>query len=165
MLTTQEDIRGNSMKRTLALAAITCLALFSLVNSAGGEEPAELHERIAKLDAEFFGAFNTCDLKKVAEMFHEELEFFHDISGLAGREQSVQSLTSLCDRKLGLERTLVEGSLEVYPIPNYGAIQKGEHTFCHMENGKNDCGTFGFVHIWKDTENGWKMTRVVSYGH
>ncbi len=27
-----------------------------------------------------------------------------------------------------------------------------------------DCGTFEFVHVWKQTNDGWKMSRVISYG-
>jgi hypothetical protein len=33
---------------------------------------------------------------------------------------------------------LVPGSLEVYPIPGYGAMQIGAHTFCHIEDGSNN---------------------------
>jgi hypothetical protein len=35
----------------------------------------------------------------------------------------------------------------------------------HIENGKDDCGTFKFLQIWKHTADGWKLARVVSYGH
>jgi len=44
-------------------------------------------------------------------------------------------------------------------------MQVAAHKFCHTENGKPDCGTFKFVHIWKQTPKGWKIARVVSYGH
>lgn len=64
-----------------------------------------------------------------------------------------------------MTRTLVEGSLEVYPVKDYGAIQIGSHTFCHMENGQEDCGTFKFVHLWRKENDSWKLTRVISYGH
>ena len=64
-----------------------------------------------------------------------------------------------------LKRELVKGSLEVYPIPGYGAMEIGAHTFCHIENGKQECGTFKFVHIWQKNKEGWQITRVVSYGH
>jgi len=65
----------------------------------------------------------------------------------------------------GLRRELVKGSLEIYPIPGYGAMEIGEHKFCHLENGKQDCGTFKFVHIWEKKNGEWKISRVVSYDH
>jgi hypothetical protein len=65
----------------------------------------------------------------------------------------------------GLKRELVPGTLEVYPVRDYGAIEIGSHRFCHDENGKQDCGTFKFMHIWKKTGNEWKITRIISYDH
>jgi hypothetical protein len=53
----------------------------------------------------------------------------------------------------------------VYPVNNFGAMEIGAHKFCHLENGKQDCGTFKFAMIWKKTEDGWKISRVISYGH
>ena len=64
-----------------------------------------------------------------------------------------------------LTRELVKGSLEVYPIKNYGAIEIGEHQFKHIENGKEEIGTFKFVMIWKLENNLWKISRVISFGH
>src|SRR5205807_584703 len=37
--------------------------------------------------------------------------------------------------------------------------------FCHVEHDKDNSGTFSFVHIWRQTSAGWKISRVVSYGH
>jgi hypothetical protein len=65
----------------------------------------------------------------------------------------------------GIKRELIEGSLEVYPINNYGAIEIGAHKFCHFENGKNDCGTFPFIMIWQRQADAWKISRVISYNH
>jgi hypothetical protein len=39
------------------------------------------------------------------------------------------------------------------------------HRFCHAEQGKDECGVFSFVHIWRRTTTGWKISRVISYGH
>ena len=73
---------------------------------------------------------------------------------------------SNCGQALGLVRTLIPGSLKVYPVPGYGAIQEGEHRFCHPVDGGQDCGTFQFVHIWRESASGnWQLTRVISYGH
>ena len=46
-----------------------------------------------------------------------------------------------------IRRDLELGSLQVYPIKDYGAMEIGRHRFCHKENGKDDCGTFGFAMV------------------
>jgi hypothetical protein len=124
-----------------------------------------LYKEIAHQDSVLFTAFNNRDTSLFKKMFAEDLEFFHDIGGLTGYEQTINFLRSNTTSKSDLRRDLVKGSLEVYPIPGYGAIEIGSHTFCHTENGKPDCGTFKFVQVWKKINNEWKITRVVSYGH
>lgn len=69
------------------------------------------------------------------------------------------------NKTTGLRRDLVKGSLEVYPIKDFGAVEICAHTFCQMENGKNDCGTFKNIMIWQKKNDQWKVTRVVSYDH
>jgi hypothetical protein len=64
-----------------------------------------------------------------------------------------------------IRRDLEPGSLEVYPIKDYGAMEIGRHRFCHKENGKDDCGTFGFAMVWRKAGDSWKISRVLSYGH
>ncbi|HEX5791791.1 MAG TPA: hypothetical protein VFY01_00850, partial [Rheinheimera sp.] len=64
-----------------------------------------------------------------------------------------------------LTRELVAGSTEVYPIKDFGAIQTGQHRFCHTENAKPDCNVFKFLHIWKQQNARWTVVRVVSYDH
>lgn len=126
---------------------------------------AGLYQKIQKADKTLFDAFNNCDINTQASMLSTELEFYHDIVGVSDFEDTIKVTKKNCDGKLGLIRTLVPGSMVVYPIKDFGAVQIGEHTFCHKVNGVNDCGTFGFTHIWKDTDEGWLVHRVVSYGH
>jgi hypothetical protein len=64
-----------------------------------------------------------------------------------------------------MRRKLVEGTLEVYPIKDYGAMELGAHQFCHLENGKDECETFRFVHLGRRGEGTWKISRVVNYSH
>jgi hypothetical protein len=124
-----------------------------------------LYSEIAHMDSVLFNAFNNRDTVTFKKLFTTDLEFFHDQGGLTDYAYTIQSLKNAVSRNDGLRRELVPGSLEIYPIPDYGAMEIGAHTFCHQENGKQDCGTFKFVHIWKKTGNEWKITRVVSYGH
>jgi len=117
------------------------------------------------MDKVLFDAFNRQDPDGVKAGFSTDLEFFHDTGGVSNFEQNQQATRALFARNMHLRRELVPGSMEVYEVKDYGAIQTGKHTFCHLENGKNDCGTFSFLHIWKRVKTGWKLARVVSYGH
>lgn len=120
---------------------------------------------ILHMDSLMFNAFNSRDVETVKNLFDKDLEFYHDISGLMNYDTNMAATEETFASGTDLHRELVPGSTEVYPIKNYGAMQMGEHTFRHTENGKPDCGTFKFVHIWKKTPEGWKITRVISYGH
>ena len=127
----------------------------------------ELYDSIAHMDSVMFDAFNAHDLDKLKTVFSIDLEFYHDKGGLAGYEQTMENFKKLFDnnKTTGLRRDLVEGSLEVYPIKDYGAIETCLHRFCHLEIGKNDCGTFKNVMVWQKKDGQWKVTRVISYDH
>jgi hypothetical protein len=127
----------------------------------------ELYDTIARMDSLLFAAFNDHDIDRQKDFFSDSLEFFHDKGGLSNYEQTIQNSKRLFEQNktTGLRRDLVPGSLEVYPINKYGAVQTGLHTFCHKENRKDDCGTFKFLHIWQHKNGEWKITRVVSYDH
>jgi ketosteroid isomerase-like protein len=129
------------------------------------QEQKPLYQEIAAMDKTLFDAFNRQDADGVKAVFSADLEFFHDTGGLSNFEQNGQATRNLFAKNMHLRRELVPGSMEVYEVKDYGAIQTGKHTFCHLENGKNDCGTFKFLHIWKRLGDGWKLARVVSYGH
>jgi len=124
-----------------------------------------LYKEIAHMDSVLFEAFNSHNLDKLKTLFTDDLEFYHDLSGLSGYQKNMESFKNNFDKNNGLRRELVQGSLEVFPIKDFGAIQIGSHKFCHTENGKQDCGTFKFVHIWQKKDGEWKISRVISYGH
>jgi hypothetical protein len=97
--------------------------------------------------------------------FAEDVEFYHDKGGLTNYQETREGFTKMFGNAPDIRRTLVPGTLKVYPIKDFGAIQLGTHQFCHKENGKDDCGDFPFVMIWKKTGESWKVSRVISYGH
>ena len=127
----------------------------------------ELFTEIAHMDSVLFDAFNTHDVDKLMSTFDSSLEFYHDQGGVTNYEQNKINFLNAVERNktTGLRRDLVPGSMEVYPIKDYGAIETGLHRFCHEENGKQDCGTFKFLHIWQKKNGQWKLTRVASYDH
>lgn len=144
---------------------LSSLLAANLISPLHAQEKKPLYQEIAAVDKALFDAFNRQDADGVKAMFSTDLEFFHDTGGVSNFEQNAQATRKLFARNMHLRRELVHGSMEVVEVKDYGAIQTGEHTFCHLENGKNDCGTFKFLHIWKRIGNGWRLARVVSYGH
>lgn len=146
---------------------ITNLFICFIVANVNGQnaDPKKLYNDIIKQDSIMFAAFNQKDSKTLASFFSKELEFFHDKSGLTGYDYNVKALAEITKRFPDMNRQLVPGSAVVYPIPNYGAILEGKHQFCHTENGKLDCGTFKFIHIWQWKDSSWKITRIISYDH
>ncbi len=129
--------------------------------------PQELTRKIAYMDSVLFNAFNTCDVNMSKSLFTEDLEFYHDEGGLTDYTQNVNSILQRCNRETKVRRELVKGSLEVFPIKDFGAVQIGSHRFYYTEKGDEEKldGTFRFVHIWKNVNGDWKISRVISYDH
>ncbi|HLF45112.1 MAG TPA: nuclear transport factor 2 family protein [Chitinophagaceae bacterium] len=127
----------------------------------------ELFDTILHMDRILFDAVNTKDFEKLKTLFSDSLEFYHDKDGLQGYSKTMENFKLIFENKnlADLRREAVPGSMEVYPIHNYGAVQTGSHTFCHTENGKPDCGTFKFVHVWQKKDGQWKLSRVISFDH
>lgn len=147
------------------LFLLAVLTFHNVEGQAQTTRPNDLTSEILHMDSLMFNAFNSRDVETMKNLFDKDLEFYHDISGMMNYEKNMAATKETFAAGTDLHRELVAGSTEVYPIKDYGAMQMGEHTFCHTENGKPDCGTFKFVHIWKKTPDGWKITRVISYGH
>jgi Domain of unknown function (DUF4440) len=155
-------------------------ALLSLLGACAPVRPAapvattarppvsrELYATIARLDSAMFVAFNQHDTDKLQTFFAEDLEFYHDKGGLSDYPQTMLAFRKLFDQNktTGLNRQLVPGTLEVFPINGYGAVETYLHRFCHVENGKDDCGTFKNMMVWRLKDGQWKITRVISYDH
>lgn len=120
---------------------------------------------VAGLDTVFFDAFNACDLQALGGLVAEDLEFFHDNDGLSVGKQAFLDSTrkNICGK---MRRDLVPGSLEVYRLGDYGALEMGVHRFHHP--GRDDTEPVGegkFVIIWQRSNGAWKMTRTISYAH
>ena len=125
----------------------------------------ELFNEIARMDSLLSAAFNTQNLDQLRRLFTSDLEFYQDNEGLALYSQTINDFRKMFEQGNKIRRELVKSTLEVYPIKDYGAIEIGVHKFCHVENGKEDCGTFKFVHIWQKKGGEWKISRIVSYAH
>lgn len=136
--------------------------------SISASDQSDLFNEILKQDSILFTAFNTCDIKTFRSKFTDDLEFYHDKGGLTGIDHTMNFMNETCtntERKV--RRGLITEGMEVYPIKDYGAVQIASHSFYITEKGKQEVksGTFKFVHVWKKTNEGWKISRVVSYDH
>lgn len=125
----------------------------------------QLYDAIAFQDSVLFSAFNSRNLDRLKSFFAENLEVYQDNIGVRSYSETVEAFKGLFEADYVLNRQLVIGSLEVYPIKDFGAIETGRHTFCHVENGEQICGTFKFVHIWVMQNGQWKITRIITYDH
>lgn len=125
----------------------------------------ELYNEIAKMDSILFSAFNMQDMVKFKSLFTKDLEWFQDNGGLLPYKKVFKNFSNMFNQESKLTRELVTGSLEVHPVKDYGAIEIGSHRFRHMENGKEEIGTFKFLMIWQKKSGQWKISRVVSYDH
>ena len=129
-----------------------------------------LYQEIAHLDQIVFEAYNDCNLSVFKTFFAEDMEFYHDKSGLiSSREKMLSALeaTLFNNSECRTRRELIKDSLEVYPLDNFGAIEIGAHYYYRSTLGKPErCVEVAkFTHIWKKTDNVWKITRVMSYDH
>ena len=152
-----------SMLLPVAIAAFT-MRLGAQPSGATNHDQS-LKGEIARMDSLLFAAFNARDLVRFETFFARDLEFYQDNEGLENYAQTMKDFAEIFHQRSPIRRMLVPGSLEVYPIKNYGAIELGSHRFCHEENGKLECGTFKFLHVWRKAGNSWQLSRIVSYAH
>jgi ketosteroid isomerase-like protein len=147
------------------------VVVLSLINSATAQEnkatqkTTDLFKEIEYMDSVIFEAFNMRNMEKFKALFTEDLEWFQDNDGIKSYKKVFEDFESIFKKEYKLTRQLVQGSLEVHPIKDYGAIEIGAHQFHHIENGKEVVGTFKFVMIWRKKDGQWKISRVISYGH
>lgn len=122
----------------------------------------ELYNTIVAMDSVFFTAYNNCDLDKQAAVYADNIEFYHDTGGLMTSKKDILDATKkyICGK---VSRELVNGSVEVYPIKDFGAIEIGLHKF---HNNQEPAGTPSkeskFIMMWQFKNNEWKITKVIS---
>lgn len=136
---------------------------------------SELFLQLKGMDSLLFEeGFNKCNFDALKGIVSDDLEFYHDQSGLSNsKEQFIKAIEeNICaspDKKP--IRKLEPKSLEVFPLYNngklYGAIQKGEHNFYMKEPGKEMyfTSTAKFTHVWLLKDGNWTLKRVLSYDH
>lgn len=146
--------------------------VISVPVNSGPVATKELFDELAEMDRRLYDVvFNTCDLDTLRSLVADDFEMYHDKSGMPAKSgsQFVQNIRYLCDRRSwGMDypakREIVEGTLEVFPLDGYGAMQTGVHRF-YREAGAQPVEVSRFTNIWKKDADGWKLTRAMSYDH
>ena len=95
----------------------------------------------------------------------QNVEFYDDRDGLSvGRQRQIEDLKNyICGR---VTREIVPGTLLVYRLEGYGAMEVGVHRF--HDPGHDDTEPVGegkFIHLWQYKDGAWKITRIISYDH
>jgi hypothetical protein len=153
------------VKRPLLLLLASAMAVaFAHSQSTQGLPVSDtLYKTVAGLDSELFAAYNNCQLDKLGSLVAEDLEFYHDKTGLAiGRQLFIGAIkNNICGK---VHRELVPGTLEIYPMEGFGAVEIGVHRFTHPGDPHN-IGEAKFITLWQHKDGSWKMTRAISFDH
>jgi uncharacterized protein (TIGR02246 family) len=147
------------------LGAALLAASSTQIQAQAAPAPDPLFQTIQALDAQLFDAYNHCDLEKFGSLLADDLEFYHDKTGLSrGRQALVEGVkNNICGK---VTRELAPGTLEVYPIADYGAVEIGVHRFHHPGHESTESvGEAKFVQLWQQKDGAWKLTRVLSFDH
>jgi hypothetical protein len=142
-------------------------AMAEAEETAPPQAEASLFNTISSLDTAVFDAFNNCSspeqLQKHADYFDSDVEFYHDNGGVTWnrRDMLANVEKNVCGN---YRRELIADTLKVHPIKDFGAIATGEHRFCQIKTGSCE-GMADFVIVWRNVDNKWQITRVLSFGH
>jgi hypothetical protein len=153
--------------RLFGTMAIILLSLSAVKAQNGAPaytaESIELYDEIVHMDSVWEDAYNHCKKDVLEGLISEDLEFFHDQSGLqtSKKQVSIAFVNNICGQ---VTRELLKGSIEVYRIKDYGAVEMGYHRFHNINDtgDGNNAKYARFVHIWHRENGQWKITRVIS---
>jgi len=145
----------------IEIRKLSLTLLISICFYRGYCQTDKLYQTVIKLDSTFFNAYNTCDIEKQAEFYSDSIEFYHDKGGFTTSKQEILDATrkNICGK---VTRELVNGSIEVSPIPGYGAVEIGMHMFHNKQEKDQVPHPSKFVIIWRNKDGKWSITRVIS---
>ncbi|BAK65142.1 hypothetical protein SLG_04670 [Sphingobium sp. SYK-6] len=158
------------------LSLLLAMALAQGSASPIPTDAATLRAEIQAADTAFFTLFfERCDPAALSEMVAPDFEMYHDREGVVARDGKsfVARYAQGCAARSRPDawrsrRALVEDSLNVEPVPGFGAIEEGEHLFYeHKGDGPERLvGRARFVQLWqKDGQGPWRLARVLSLSH
>jgi len=145
----------------LVLFASLSISLVSFKAPPRTPQSKTLYDSIVALDSKWQDAYNNCKLDVMEEIISEDLEFYHDQGGLLTSKKKLNEALkqNICGK---VTRELQEGSIEVHRIPGYGAVEMGLHGFHNVQEPNSKPHFAKFVHLWKNENGHWRITRVIS---
>jgi hypothetical protein len=141
---------------TLFISFFASIALY-----AQNKPKSELFRTIAHMDSVYFNAYNSCDMETQARIYSDSIEFYHDESGLETFKKNLLNAIkeNICGK---VSRELIPGSMEVYPLPGYGAVEIALHRFINHAEHDHVSEPSRFIVIWRHRDGKWQITRVIS---
>lgn len=130
------------------------------------QNQTEIYKEIFKADSVFFQAFNTCDSITYRTYLTDELEFYHHLNGIHLLPTEMQSIREMCAMNNHFRRELLKGTLEVYKLRDFEAVEIGIYRIYHTNPGQTEhiSGDYKFIHVWQQKDGFWKLKRIISYG-
>jgi hypothetical protein len=160
----------------MLLPALLAALALSPVSPAPVEIPPApaLAQAIAARDARLFGVmFEQCDPAALADLVTGDMEFYHDKGGRMAHDAFLADYAKGCEAKKAPDawrsrRELIAGSMKVYAIPGFGAVEEGGHVFYERKGDGPErlAGKARFSILWKLEPDGqWRMARTFSIDH
>ncbi len=130
------------------------------------------------MDGELFDLFfvKACDEPRFRAMLADDVEFYHDKDGFSikSADDFVRDYSKNCSSRADPKawrsrRELVASTLQVDPVPGYGAMEAGDHLFYErkgVDGAEKLVGRARFAMVWVLGSDGkWRLSRVLSFGH
>ena len=162
-VTLTSNLNPQIMKKSQHLLALIFFFAWAESNAQYIPDNPVLYQAIVKQDSIFFDAYNHCDTKLgiYSDFYTEDLEFYHDKGGWMQSKKGVIDGTqkNSCGK---VTRHVKPGSIEVYPIKDWGAIEIGMHQFHNKMEPDAVPHDSKFIIFWKNVDGRWKINKVVS---
>lgn len=145
----------------LSITLFASAALHAQKQTAAAQK--SLYDEIVAMDSIYFNAYNNCDMQTQESLYADNIEFYHDKGGLSTSKKDILDAIkkNICGK---VTRELIKGSIEVYPINGYGAVEMGLHRFHNNQEPESNQPKEGskFIIIWHNKNGKWEITRVIS---
>src|SRR5580700_1726333 len=114
---------------------------------------------IARMEEILAMAVNESKTEKLDKLLAPDFVFYSDVAGLVRRSEILGS-EHVDSRSLGVyDRMRYRTSLTVLPLPGFGALAVGSHTFADRSSE-----TQNFIHIWAKQDDHWRLAKAIGYG-
>ena len=158
----------------MSMTALLAAMILAQSTTVVVPDPPALAEAIGARDTALFAVmFDQCDPSALSALVTEDIEFYHDRGGrMATRAAFVEDYRKGCEARRAPDafrsrRELVAGSMRVYAIPGFGAVEEGSHVFYERQGDGPETlvGRARFSILWKLEDGQWRLSRAFSIDH